>query len=74
MAKAKRLSVFECGRIVEPHKQVRTQRTIAAEVGRSETVILHFLKDPESYGTKKSSVEPKNIYIKITCTAPEDPT
>ncbi len=64
MAKAKRLSVFECGRIVEPHKQVRTQRTIAAEVGRSETVILHFLKDPESYGTKKSSGRTKKYIYK----------
>ncbi len=39
-------------RIVEPHKQVRVQRAIVAEVGRSKTVILHFLTDPESYGTK----------------------
>ncbi len=52
MAKAKRLSVFESGRIVEPHKQGCMQRTIAAVVGHSKTVILHFLKDPESYGTK----------------------
>ncbi len=59
MAKAKSLSVFERGRIVE-----RAQRTIAAEVGRSKTVILHFLKDPESYRSKKSSGRPpKKIHL-----------
>ncbi len=57
MAEARSLSVFERGRIVEPHKQVLSQRTIAAEAGRSKTVIIHFLKDPESYGT--------NIYVSI---------
>ena len=61
MAKAKRLSLFECGRIVELHTQGLSQRAIAAEVGRSKTVILHFLKNPESYGTKKSSGRPKKI-------------
>ena len=61
MAKAKRLSLFERGRIVELHKQGLSQRAIAAKVGRSKTVILHFLKDPESYGTKKSSGRPKKI-------------
>ncbi len=60
MAKAKWFSVFERGRIVEPHKQGCAQHSFAAEVGRSKTVILNFLKDPESYGTKKmSSGRPK---------------
>uniref|UniRef100_A0A096M1V3 Transposase IS30-like HTH domain-containing protein n=1 Tax=Poecilia formosa TaxID=48698 RepID=A0A096M1V3_POEFO len=58
MAKAKKLTDFERGRIVELHKQGLSQRTIAAEVGRSKTVILHFLNDPECYGTKKSSGRP----------------
>lgn len=61
MAKAKKLSLLERGRIVELHKQGLSQRAIAAEVGRSKTVILHFLKDPEHYGTKKSSGRPKKI-------------
>ena len=61
MAKAKKLTVFERGRIVELHKQGLSQRAIAAEVGRSKTVILHFLKDPQGYGTKKSSGRPKKI-------------
>ncbi len=52
MAKAKWFSVFERGRIVEPHKQGCAQHAITAEVGRSKTVILHFLKELESYGTK----------------------
>ncbi|CAB1440825.1 unnamed protein product [Pleuronectes platessa] len=59
MAKAKKLTVFERGRIVELHKQGLSQRAIAAEVGRSKTVILHFLKDPQGYGTK--SGRPKKI-------------
>ena len=53
MAKAKKLTVFERGRIVELHKQGLSQRAITAEVGRSKTVILHFLQDPQGYGTKK---------------------
>nr|CBN81130.1 Transposable element Tc3 transposase [Dicentrarchus labrax] len=61
MAKAKRLSVFEHGSIVELHKQGLSQRAIAAEVGRSKTFILNFLKDPEVYGTKRSSDRPKKI-------------
>uniref|UniRef100_A0A3P8TEG4 Transposase Tc1-like domain-containing protein n=1 Tax=Amphiprion percula TaxID=161767 RepID=A0A3P8TEG4_AMPPE len=55
------LSLLERGRIVELHKQGLSQRAIAAEVGRSKTVILNFLKDPEHYGTKKSSGRPKKI-------------
>ncbi|XP_054642105.1 zinc finger and SCAN domain-containing protein 2-like [Dunckerocampus dactyliophorus] len=61
MAKAKKLSLFERSRIVELHKQGLSQRAIAAEVGRSKTVIQNFLKDPEHYGTKKSSGRPKKI-------------
>lgn len=61
MAKAKKLSLFERGRVVELHKQGLSQRAIAAEVGRSKTVIWNFLNDPEGYGTKKSSGRPKKI-------------
>uniref|UniRef100_A0A3Q2CY20 Transposase IS30-like HTH domain-containing protein n=1 Tax=Cyprinodon variegatus TaxID=28743 RepID=A0A3Q2CY20_CYPVA len=61
MAKAKKLTDFERDRIVELHKQGLSQRAIAAEVGRSETVILHILNYPEGYGTKKSSGRPKKI-------------
>ena len=61
MAKAKKLSLVERGRIVELHKQGLSQRAIAAKVGRSKTVILNFLKDPEGYGTKKSNGKPKKI-------------
>ncbi len=71
MAKAKRLSAFERGRIVELHKQGLSQRAITAEVGHSKTVILNFLKYPESYWTKKSSGRPPK---KFTYTEPEDPT
>uniref|UniRef100_A0A096M4P4 Transposase IS30-like HTH domain-containing protein n=1 Tax=Poecilia formosa TaxID=48698 RepID=A0A096M4P4_POEFO len=59
MAKAKKLTDFERGRIVELHKQGLSQRAIAAEVGK--TFILHFLNDREGYGSKKSSGRPKDI-------------
>lgn len=61
MAKAKKLSLFECGQIVELQKQGHLQWAIPAEVGRSKTVSLNFLKDPEGYGTKKSSGRPPKI-------------
>lgn len=51
MAKAKKLSVFERGRIVELHNQGLSQRAISAEV--AVRVILNSLKDPEGYGTDK---------------------
>lgn len=61
MPKASKLSEFERGRIVELQKQGLSQRAIAAEVQRSKTVICNFLKDPERYGTAKSSGRPKKI-------------
>uniref|UniRef100_A0A673AN80 Transposase Tc1-like domain-containing protein n=1 Tax=Sphaeramia orbicularis TaxID=375764 RepID=A0A673AN80_9TELE len=61
MAKAQKLSLLEHGRIVQLHKRGLWQRAIAAEVGRSKTVILHFWTDPEHYGTKKSSGRPKKM-------------
>lgn len=61
MAKAKGLSVFERGRIVELHKQGLLQRAITAEVECSKIVILHILNDPKCYGSKKSSGRPITI-------------
>ena len=55
MAKAKRLSVFEHGRIVELHKQGLLQRAVTAKVECSKIIILQILNDPKCYGTKKSS-------------------
>ncbi len=59
--KGKKYFCLGHGRMVEMHKQ---GRAIAAEVGRSKTVILNFLKDPESYGTKRSSGRPKKRSVK----------
>uniref|UniRef100_A0A3Q2ZYU5 Transposase Tc1-like domain-containing protein n=1 Tax=Kryptolebias marmoratus TaxID=37003 RepID=A0A3Q2ZYU5_KRYMA len=42
-------------------QQGLSQRAIAAKVECSKTVILHFLNDPEGYGTKKSSGRPQKI-------------
>uniref|UniRef100_A0A3Q4MAM1 Tc3 transposase DNA binding domain-containing protein n=1 Tax=Neolamprologus brichardi TaxID=32507 RepID=A0A3Q4MAM1_NEOBR len=53
MAKAKKRSFFEHGRLVELHKRGLSQCAIAAEVGHSNTVIWNFLNDPGGYGTKK---------------------
>lgn len=60
---AKRLSVFERGRIVELHKQGLSQCVTAAKVGRSKTVIFNLLKHPgyEGYGTKNQVVDPKQF-------------
>lgn len=59
MAKAPKRSLFERGRVVELHKQGLLQHAIAAEVGRSVTVIWNFLNVPEGYGTKTSSGRPQ---------------
>ena len=61
MGKAKKLSLVERGRIFELHKHGLSQRPIAAKVGRSKTVILNFLKDPEGYETKSQVVDPKKF-------------
>uniref|UniRef100_A0A3P8SW10 Transposase Tc1-like domain-containing protein n=1 Tax=Amphiprion percula TaxID=161767 RepID=A0A3P8SW10_AMPPE len=50
-----------CSPELPKNSQSLSQRAITAEVGRSKTVILNFLKDPEHYGTKKSSGRPKKI-------------
>lgn len=62
MAKEKKRSLFECGRVVELHKRGLLQRAIAAEVGLSQTVICNFLNDPEGYGTKNQVEDPKKIH------------
>lgn len=63
MAKANKLSLFEHARIVVLHQPGLSQRAVAAEVGRSNAVILNLLKDPEGYGEKKSRVlEPKKCH------------
>ena len=59
MAKAKNLSLFKRGRIVELHQQGLSQRAIADQVGRSKTIILNSLKDPEGSGKKSQVVDPK---------------
>ena len=69
MAKAKKLSLFERGRVAELHKQGLSQRAITAEVGSSKTVIWNFLNDPEGYGTSQVEDPNKNF----TSTEPEDP-
>jgi len=61
MPRAAKLSQLERGRIVELQKQGLPQRAIAAEVGRSKTVVYNFLRDPDIYGKSKSSGRPKTI-------------
>ena len=57
MPKVSKLSEFERGRTVE----LRKKGAIAAAVHRSKTVICNSPKDPESYGTAKSSSGPEQI-------------
>lgn len=49
MAKAEKLHFCESCRIVELHKHGLSPPTFAAEVGRSETIVLSFSKDSEGY-------------------------
>ena len=65
MENAKKLSLIECGGIVELHKQGLSLRP-TVKVGSSKTVILNFLKYPEGYGTKKSSGRPKKISLALS--------
>uniref|UniRef100_A0A3Q0SGF0 Tc1-like transposase DDE domain-containing protein n=1 Tax=Amphilophus citrinellus TaxID=61819 RepID=A0A3Q0SGF0_AMPCI len=60
MAKAKKLTDFERGSIVELHNKASHN---VSPLLRSDAVrvILHFLNDPEGYGTKKSRGRPKKI-------------
>ena len=59
MAKGTKLTEFEKGQIVTLHAQNKSNRWIATQIGRSETVVRGFLKSPQQYGTKKSPGRPK---------------
>ena len=64
MAEAKKLSHIESSQIVVLHKQGLSQRTIAAKVGRSKTVILNFLKDMRVMEQKSQVVDPKKFRLR----------
>ncbi len=55
--------VFERGRIVSRTSKCTRNAPSLPDYGRNKTIILHFLKDPEIYGTKKKS----NTYIGFFC-------
>ena len=61
MGKATRLTDIERGKILKLRGQNFSQRAIAYEIGRSKTVVANFLKDPDIYGSKKSTGRPKKI-------------
>ena len=61
MPKGSKFSEFERGRIVKLHKQGLSQRAIAEEIHISKIVICIFIKNPESYGTAKSSDRPRKL-------------
>lgn len=52
MAKTKQLSVFEQGRLLSCLSHL-SHLTIAAEVSRSKTLIINFIKDPDNSQTPK---------------------
>ena len=56
MGRGAQLTASEKKRILELSKKNKSQRQIAATLGRSQCVVSHFLKDPDNYGyvVKKS--------------------
>lgn len=62
MAKAKGLSVFECDKIYDLHKQGLSQCAIIAKAGHTKADILNFLKDPEDGLWDKKVVDPNTFH------------
>lgn len=50
MAKNKQLSITERAKIDVYHSEGRSSRFIAEKLGRSQTVVVHYLRDPSNYG------------------------
>ena len=61
MAKGSRLSDMEKGRILALRQQGLGIREIAREIERSHCVVGSFLKDPRTYGTKKTGGRKKKL-------------
>lgn len=61
MGKRLPLTALEQGQIIAFNRSGMSQRDIANLLGRSKTVIQHFLKDPVRYGSVKSTGRPNKL-------------
>lgn len=58
MPKGTKLSEFEKGQITVYNQQGKSNREIGILLGRSHDLVNKFVKNPEGYGTRKSSGRP----------------
>ena len=61
MGRGKGLSDFEKGQILTLRNMNVSGNQIAKTIGRSQSVVHHFLKDPQKYGTAKRTGRPSTI-------------
>ena len=61
MVRGVSLTKEEKGRIEAFRRCGISQKRIAKELGRSRAVIQNYLKDPQNYGTRKSTGRPSNV-------------
>lgn len=61
MPKGLPLSEFEKGQINTLNSMNWTMRRIAAEINRSDRVVRNYLKNPDAYGTAKSTGRPSVV-------------
>jgi transposase len=61
MSTGKRLTAEEKGKVQQLHILGFSQRKIAKEIGRSKTVICHYLADPIGYGLVPRSGRPRAV-------------
>ena len=55
------MTSLEIGKIITYRGQGLSMEEISVKIGRSKCAICHLLKDPENYGTKKSSGRRKSL-------------
>ena len=61
MGKGKQLTSEEIGKIMAYRDEGLSMEQISVKIGRSKCTICHLLKDPENYGTKKSTGRKKSL-------------
>ncbi len=65
MPRAKKLTDFEKGFIIEKHNSGKFISLISKEIGRSRCVIINYLKNTSTYGTKKHSGRKKKLSPRV---------
>lgn len=61
MPRGQKLNDIEKGKILAYHDDGKSNRQIAASLGRSPTVVDNFLKNPDAYGTTKRPGRPSKL-------------